>query len=139
MTHENKPLKAYHVTHREELKAKTVLASSPEEACQLLSYPIDDCYVEEIQKYSRRLAGEGSQIMVKLAIRICPFQDAVCQLQDDLECPNRPEAPDITGWIKQATKSHLCEHVGAEITRKEWLGRYKWTKIAEIPTASTRH
>jgi len=139
MTTENKPLKAYRVTHREELKAKTVLAGTPEEAAKLAGYLIDDCHVEETEKYDRYLKGHGSQIMIKLSIRICPFQDAVCQLQDDLECPNRPDAPDITSWVKQATKAHLCEHVGDEITRKEWLGRYKWAKIDEIPPASTHH
>lgn len=138
MTLAKQPLKAYNVTHREELGTRTVQASSPEEACKLLGYLVNDCLTEEARLYDRYLKGEGSQIMVKLSTRVCPFQYAVCQLRDDTECPNRPDAPDATGWIKQATRSHLCEHVGPEITRKEWQGRYKWAKINEIPPAINR-
>ena len=124
-------LKIYEVTHRETGEKSYQAAQTAEDACKQAGWLIGDCFIRE-EKPKRKARGDNhSAMLVKIPCQVCPFQYAECRKPATEECPTRPTAPELQNWIKQATESHLCNHIGQELSQTNYHLGQKWVPIKQ--------
>lgn len=123
--------KIYEVNNLVTWEKSRQVATNTQDACKQAGWLIGDCAVQLLPTKRDRSAGMGLRLLVKLPCRVCPYQYAECKKPDDAECPTRSELPEITDWLVQAAKAHLCPHVGEEITKTDYLLHQKWVPIPQ--------
>ena len=132
MTNTNEQeLQIYEVTNRTTGNTSYQPATNAEDACKQAGWLIGDCYVSIHKPRYKPIPDHEGLNLVKLPCLTCPYQYAECQKPPALDCPVRPQAPDIQEWLKQATKTRLCPFVGETLTKKDHNLGQKWIPIEQ--------
>jgi len=115
---EAQELVIYEVTNKTTGEKSFQVALNAQDACKQAGWIIDDCYVNP-QKPQHRTDTKGDTVtLVRIPCQTCLFQYGECKKPDDLECPVKPQAPELKEWLKQASEAHLCPYQGQELTKK---------------------
>ncbi|MBA7579225.1 hypothetical protein ES708_21094 [subsurface metagenome] len=126
------------IYHRPSDKTETIVATSVITAYALLAWKPGDCDIRETKPLWSFLEHGEKVLYSKETTKICPYQYAACEVPNNFECPCRAEAPGWEEWEKQAISSHLCPHVGVELTLEQWNHRFKWTAVENLSAEITR-
>ena len=121
----------YTITHRELGIVQNVAAPDAQTACQRLGWEIGDCHVFKQEPAWHHSPGRKSAFMVKVPCRVCTWQYASCSRRKEEVCPVQVNAQEVTEWLKQTCQAHLCKHVGAELTRKDYDLRQIWLPLPQ--------
>ncbi len=128
---ESNELKIYEVTHKATGVKHYSVSTNAQDACQQAGWPIGDCFVYEQTPRRKPMPHHKFLTMVKLPCRVCLYQYGECVNPPGEQCPCRPDSPDLNEWIKQATKAHLCPHIGKELAKVDYDLGQKWTTIEQ--------
>lgn len=128
---ERKELKIYEITNRHTGEKFFKVDYNAQDACKQAGWLIGDCFVS-VQKPTRRtVPGEQPALLVKVPCQTCPFQYAECKKPGGEDCITRPDSPELKNWLKQATESHLCPHIGQGLIPKDYVYGRKWVSIEQ--------
>ncbi|GAI62230.1 unnamed protein product [marine sediment metagenome] len=124
-------VKIYIITNRSTGKKSYQEALNAEDACKQTGWLIGDCFVREVKPRYEARGGDHSALVVKIPCQTCPYQYAECLKPPDQDCPCRLKTPDLGEWMREITKSHLCQFVGEELTKTDYHLGQKWLPIAQ--------
>lgn len=128
---ESRPKKVYQVTHRASGEMRIIASVAAQNACAACGWMMADCHVFEATGETHTIHDHREALCVKLPCSVCSFQWAECKKYPADVCPCRPEVPDIHEWFRQATKAHLCAHVGVDLAIKDHQLHQKWLPMEE--------
>lgn len=128
---ETTELKIYEITDRATGKKAFKAATTAYDACKQAGWLIGNCYVIEQKARYKPVPDREPLVLARVPCLTCPFQYAECKKPETEYCPTRPHAPELQEWLKQASESHLCPHVGAILTKKDYQFQQKWLPITE--------
>lgn len=117
-------LHVFEVNNKQTGEKSFQVASNAQDACKQAGWLIGDCYVNP-QRPHHKTGLDGRTIqLATIPCITCPFQYGECKKPDDVDCPVRPQAPELKEWLKQAAEAHICPYQGQELTKKDHdLGR----------------
>lgn len=124
-------LKIYEVTNTVTGEKHYSVSNNVQDACNLTGWSRWDCFAIESKPARHHPIGHPTGLLIRLPCEICPYQYAECRKPEDVECLVRSELPELADWLKQATKAHLCEHIGQELEKTDYLLRQKWLTVEE--------
>ncbi|MBA7714342.1 hypothetical protein ES703_123362 [subsurface metagenome] len=130
-TSEAKELKLYEVTHRATGEKHFTVDHNAQDACSQAGWAIADCYVIEQKPLAKLDKHERAILFVKVPCQVCSYQYAECNKPDDAECPTRPQTPDLTEWLRQTSKAHLCPHAGQDLAKRDYHNRLKRVSLQQ--------
>jgi len=127
----NEELKIYQVTSRITGERCYSVSYTAEDACKQAGGVTLDCDVIEQKPVRKDTPDQGYRLLIRLPCEVCPYQYAECKKPEGAECPVRSELPELADWLKQATKAHLCSHIGQELVKCDYLLRQKWLTVED--------
>ncbi|GAH51712.1 unnamed protein product, partial [marine sediment metagenome] len=122
-------LTIYDITNRTSGETSCQAAKNAMDACTQAGWLIGDCYVTAQKPRYKSVPDHETVVLVKIPCQVCPFQYAECKKPADVECPARPNAPELNEWLAQAAEAHLCDYYGEELEKTDYHLGQKWLPI----------
>lgn len=124
-------LRIYKITHRTTGARLYQVASNAEDALSLANRIPADCFIVELKPRRMPVPDHETIVLYKIPCDVCPYQYAVCDKPEDVECPTRYDIPDLKEWLKRASEAHLCPHVGIELYKIDYNLHQKWVPLEQ--------
>jgi len=124
-------LKIYELTNKDSGERHLSVSTNAEDACKQAGWIIDKCFVREVKPQRKARKDDHSAMLVKIPCQVCPFQYAECRKPAKLDCPVRPNAPELKEWMKQALEAHKCDFYGQELSQTDYHLGQKWLPMAQ--------
>lgn len=128
---EEQEVKVYEITNRNTGEKSWQAASNAHDACKLAGWIIGDCYIEEEKPRYKPVPDHDPICLVKIPCKVCTYQWAECIAPAEMECPCRPDTPDLQEWLNQVNTAHLCDYVGQTLSKTDHRQGQKWLPTAE--------
>lgn len=118
--HKAQELQTYELINKATGKKHISLSDTPQNACKQAGWQIDDCSVRDVSSPPTQDHNPLRLADFKIPCQVCPYQYGECTKPAEARCPARTNTPNLSEWMKQVMRAHLCQYTGVALTEKNY-------------------